>query len=390
MENFEDTQPTKVTPSQQIPAAPDNPTPLPPGGDVPVLPEIVKPPRKPRRWPWVLMGIFLVLASVGLGGYIGYADALQLRSQRQEGQVALAATTQYQLGLAELQKDQLENARTRFEYVIRLDPNFPGAKEKLMEVTLKQAQIKTSTPVVTPTITVTPTPDNRGTEDLFNQAASNVHDKKWDDAINTLDALRKVDKTYRAVDADGYYYIALRNRGVDKITLQANLEGGMYDLAQAELFAPIDRDADGYRTWARLYLTGASFWGVDWPKVLEIFSQIYPSLPNLRDGSGWTAAERYRIAAMSYGDQLMQKGEYCMARDQYANSLTVGNNPKLGPTATAAQKLCSPPTATPKPTTIVPTDAEIPTSEPTIEATTEIPPPAPTNTPETPAPTATP
>jgi cell division septation protein DedD len=156
------------------------------------------------------------------------------------------------------------------------------------------------------------------------------------------------------VEADGLYYIALRNRGVDRIVLQGSLEPGMYDLSLSENFGPMDREAEGYRTWARLYITGASFWEIDWSRVVEIFSQIYPSLPNLRDGSGWTAVERFRLASIGYGDQLMAKNEYCKGRDQYVNALSISEDPKLAPTAAAAQLLCSPPTPTSKPATKTP------------------------------------
>jgi TPR repeat protein len=43
---------------------------------------------------------------------------------------------------------------------------------------------------------------------------------------------------------------------------QGNLEGGAYDLALAERFAPLDVQANSWRELARLYLFGSSFWEV--------------------------------------------------------------------------------------------------------------------------------
>ncbi|NPV77040.1 MAG: hypothetical protein HPY59_11775 [Anaerolineae bacterium] len=326
------------------------------------LPPEIKPseptesPKKPRRWLWILAGLLLVIVLGGVGAFMGYQVAIKARLARQSDQMALLTTTQFQLGVQDLEAKRYNVARQRFEYVIQLDPNFPGAKEKLAETMMAIAMVATSTPVMTPTIAVTPTPDLRGAEELFNTAQQYLRERNWAAAFDTLEALRTEDATYRSIEVDGMYYIVLRYRGVDKIILDGNLEGGMYDLALTERFGPLDKEADSFRTWARLYLTGASFWGVDWQRVVEAFMQIYPSLPNLRDGSGYTAAERFRIASIHYGDQLAAAEDYCGARDQYLNALAIAQDNNLAPTATAVQFICSPPTATPGPTIFVPTE----------------------------------
>jgi len=350
-----ETAPVKT---QIIPPPPGEPT------------EPVEVPKKPKRWKWVLGGVLLVLILGGIGGFIGYRVALQTRISRQSDQVALLTTTQYQLGLQDLEAKRFNVARQRFEYVIKLDPNFPGVQEKLAETMMQIAMVFTPTTVWTPTPDFTPTPDTRGAEEIFNTAQQLVNQQEWAAALDTLDALRNEDSTYRTIEVDGMYYIALRFRGVNKIILDGNLEGGIYDLALTERFGPLDRDADGYRTWARLYMTGASFWGVDWQRVWEAFSQIYPSLPNLHDGSGYTAAERYRIAAVKYGDQLAAAGDFCGARDLYNSALAIAQDGNLAPTATAAQLICAPPTATAAPTSVVlPTETPAPGITPNVTET---------------------
>lgn len=310
---------------------------------------------------WIVLGIVLLLVGGAVGSYLGYSSAIARRMQTYDSQVAQNAATQFQLGLQDFDAKRYENARRRFEYVIQLDPKFPGAADKLTEVMLAAATV--ATPTLQPSPTPSPTPDNRGVEELFNQAGQYARAGQWDAVIQALDLLRKSDITYRAVEADGLYYMALRNRGVEKI-LGGHLEEGMYDLALSERFAPLDKDADGFRTWARLYVTGASFWGVDWPKVIDIFGQIYPSLPNLHDGSGWTAQERYRVALIRYGDALVLKGEYCSAQKQYEAALAISNDSAVARTATEVAATCSPATKTPKPK---PTEITLPTEEaPTV------------------------
>ena len=59
--------------------------------------------------------------------------------------------------------------------------------------------------------------------------------------------------------------------------------------------------------------------------------------------------ERYRMSAIGYGDQLMVELKYCEGYQQYAIAATLGGDTAFQATLSAAQLLCSPPTATPAP-----------------------------------------
>jgi tetratricopeptide (TPR) repeat protein len=352
-------------------------------------PEEPKSAKKPRRWLWVLIGITVLFLTAASGGYAGYRSALTERLAKESENVSQVVMSQFMLGLDDLAAERYEAARDRFEYVIELDPSFPGAADKLAESMLAMAIVNTPTPAPTPTIEISPTPDLRGAEELYDQSVQYLRAKEWDLAIQTLDRLRQEDLAYRTLDVDGMYYIALRYRGVQKIIYEGNLEGGMYDLSLTESFGPLDHEANGFRNWARMYVSGASFWEVDWERVLAFFGQIYPALPNLRDGSNWTAVERFRLASIAYGDELMLAEEYCLAITHYTNALSISDDPTVGPKLEAANQGCFPPeptaapvqnTPTPDPALITPTpdpnevtpDPNEPTPEPS--PTTQIPP----------------
>jgi len=323
---------------------------------------------KIRRRTVVLLGILLVLIAGGIASWFGYQEGVRIRLGNQAGQVALQAATQFQMGVQNQADGLLDLAQQRFEYVISLDPNFPGAQQKLGEV-LMARQI-TIIPTEVPTPTLTPTPDMRGEQDLFAQIVQFLRDSKWTSAITTINALRAKNLGYRTVDVDGLYYIALRGEGLVKIT-NGDLEGGIYDMTLVERFGPLDNFAAGLRTWARLYLNGASFWDVDWEKVLNYFVDIYAAVPNLRDGSGMTAAERYRIALYKYGDQVAASGDYCKAQKYYQQSLAIGNSSTVAPKATESAHNCTGDTSTPHPVSNTPTASSTPT--PTGTALTPIP-----------------
>ena len=114
--------------------------------------------------------------------------------------------------------------------------------------------------------------------------------------------------------------------GIQKIQA-GELEQGLFDLSSAEHIGPLDGEAEGVRSWAALYLSGASFWDVNWQRAIEIFQQIKEAYPYMMDASGMTAIERYRVALYRYGDQIASAGDYCTAYQYYLRSLAVARTP---------------------------------------------------------------
>ncbi|MES0359859.1 MAG: hypothetical protein ABUK20_03015 [Anaerolineales bacterium] len=319
-----------------------------------------------------LIALLLIAATSAYGGYL---SGINERTNFEGTQVAQQVDEQYQLGLQDLEAKRYELARQRFEYVIKLNPNHPGVTEKLALVLLELNT--TATPTHVPTPTLTPTPDMRGAEDLFSHSQILLADQKWTEAIDTLLKLRKDDPDYQTVKVDSMLYVALRNRGVERILREGDLEGGTYDLALAEKFGPLDVEASNMRTWADLYKTGASFWGLDWGQATFYFGQIIVVAPNLRDNTNLTAAERFRIASIKYGDVLAANKEWCLAQIQYEAALSFGSNPSIEPTAIWVTKKCTNSDKKDEP--------RAPEATPTIEApVTEAPPAEPTATVEAP------
>ncbi|UCD40990.1 MAG: hypothetical protein JSV69_10405 [Chloroflexota bacterium] len=341
-------------------------------------------------WPLLitlsLIALLLIAATSAFGGYM---SGINERTNFEVTQVAQQVEEQYQLGLQDVEAKRYELARQRFEYVIQLDPNYPGVTEQLTLVLLEINT--TATPTIVPTPTLTPTPDNRGADELFSQSQILLAEGKWTEAIETLLKLRKDEPEYQTIKVDSMLYVALRNRGVDRILREGDLEGGTYDLALAEKFGPLDVEASNMRTWADLYKTGASFWGLDWGQSAFYFGQIVVVAPNLRDNTNMTAAERFRIASIKYGDVLAAAKEWCLAQQQYEAAFALGDDPSVQPTASWVTQKCSkadqkPDQNQPPPPEPAPTESAAPTESPPAEpAPTESPPaePAPTEAPPT-------
>jgi tetratricopeptide (TPR) repeat protein len=309
-----------------------------------------RPVTKKNRALWKALllasGIVAVIGLAALSGTLaGYRSGVSARQSAVSDMAMLSAKEQYDLAVQDLAESRYEVARQRLEYVLALDPNYSGATDRLAEALAVLYATATPSPIP-PTVTATATRDPRPVQELFSQAQSLVAGGQWDQAIDTLLALRQADPAHQTARVDGMLYISLRQRGVSKIWDQGNLGGGAYDLALAERFAPLDVQANSWRELARLYLFGSSFWEVIPEQAVYYFSQVAAAAPGLRDSSGLTAAERYRLALVQYGDQLAGKGEWCPAQEQYELALSMGADAAIQEKRDNAALKCSPPTPT--------------------------------------------
>jgi tetratricopeptide (TPR) repeat protein len=325
---------------------------------------------KLRLVAWGLFVLLLFALTAFIGGVNGYRSAIITRQDQQKFEEVKYVVEQYELGLLDLEAGRYEIAQQRFEWVLSQDPAFPGAAERLGDARaiLYATATPTATPPPTPTPTLSPTPDLRPIQDLFSSARSRLSDGDWDGVIDTITNLRGVDPAYQVAQVDRMLYIALRNRGVDKILNQGDLEGGSYDLSLAEQFGPLDAEAAYVRGWARLYEYGSAFWGADPQAAVYYFGQVAAAAPYLRDGSNWTAIERYRAVLIQYGDSLASQEQWCTAEDQYRSALAIRVDQDLQDATDHAAYKCAPPTATPTPAptaTITPTATTAATLVPT-------------------------
>ncbi len=337
-----------------------------------------KPIQRSGRGRSFLLTTLIVLVIAAVTVLFGYQQGISIRKHNQTTVVTQQLTEQFQFAADDIQAGRYEIAKQRLEFIITNDPGFPGVKEKLTEVLVLM-----NAPVPTVTPSPVPTPDFSGAEQAYARANQLIAAQDWPGALGALDQMRKLDKTYQQSQVDGMYYFALRNYGYDLIINQGNLEGGIYQLTLAERFGPLDRDTNGLREGARVYLIGASFWELDWAQAIFYFEQAR-NWGNLWDGT-MTSSERYWFASMRYADELYAQGKLCEeneARVYYESAQTIAPLDKV------AQKnyddlmlVCNPATPTidltalVTPTTGVIATTEVPTAIP--ETPTETPTPTP-------------
>ncbi len=301
----DDTQPRKLSGEENpVPAAEE--------------PKTAPPTKKTSRRKSILTGILGFILLIALGGFGGYSSGIKARVNAENANLARDLSQQFSFALVDIQFGRYENARIRLEYIIQKDPNFPGAQEKLTEVL-----VLSNIPTPTPAPTATATPDFSGAENAYARAQELIRAQDWTGALTALDTIRKLDPNYKAAQVDGMYYFALRNKGHDLITKEGNLEGGIYFLTLAERFGPLDNTAIGLRDGARAYLTGASFWELDWEQAASYFEQVAAGWPAMWDGT-MNANQRYVIASLRYAEELFNASEFCAAYDVYSKAAGAG------------------------------------------------------------------
>ncbi len=298
-------------------------------------------PGQPSRLhrPFSILGLsfaFILLVAIALAAYGGYRAGLQQHAQEFRATQTIELQQQYNLGLTDLAGGRYAVAADRFEYILKLDPAYPGASDAL---TRARAALNVT---ATPTRAPIPTPASQSSADWLAAAQQYVAAEDWDSALSQLTALRGADPTYELTQVNQLLFTAFRERGVVRL-LGDEMEGGIFDLTQAEAFGPLDDEAKNYRAWARLYLNAQSFWGLDWPTTLLNLQLLYTLAPNFKDTS-----TKYYQATLHYADQLARAGDQCAAANQYALSQTVFIDQTIADTLATAQVACLlTPTATP-------------------------------------------
>ncbi len=336
-----DDQMNETQPVNPVPDLPDNET---------TTTTVLK--KHGQKW-WVVGGIIAVLVITAMGALGGYFSGIANRKATENNNRALVASMQYQLGVTDLQAGRYGFAKQRFEYVIELDPGFPGVLEKMAEISI--IMNATATPTPAPIPTAAPTLDLSGVENLLAQSKQFLVAKDWSGAISALDAIRKGNPSFKTLEVDGLYFLALKHRGVEKIYQLGKLESGIYDIVLMTRFGPMDVDSRDASEWAVSYIYGASWWGIDFLRVVKDLEVVYTNFPNMQDQGHITAFERYRMALAGVGDQLSLKEKWCDAVPYYFQSLQLGDNEKVAVAYTKANNKC-----------IALTPTETPTVEPVL------------------------
>ncbi len=267
-------------------------------------------------------------------GVAGYYQGLHDREER----TLEIAALHFVRGQQNLQAKKYELAVAEFEYVLQLAPDYPRAGELLAETRRRMNVLPT--PTLPPTVTT-------ATGDLFKQGQTAFQAKQWDRAAELMAQVRAIDPTYEKAAVEDMLFTARYNQGMKQLSAGVLEEGILYlDLA-AEL-RPLDQNAVTQRKLASMYLTATGYWGVNWEKAIERFSELAAIAPNYRD-----TGKRLIEARINYGDQYARQQDYCPAVKIYSDTLRFGVGATVQAKLDDAQQKCAGATPTPVTGTVV-------------------------------------
>ncbi|MGH2627981.1 MAG: hypothetical protein ACRDHY_15180, partial [Anaerolineales bacterium] len=215
-------------------------------------------------------------------------------------------------------------------------------------------------------------------EGIYQQAVAAHSVEDWTGTLEALLALRRIDPAFRLGEVNVLMASALRNRGLGKI-FAGDREQGIYDLALAERFGPLDGQAANWRSTAAFYSFANSYFGLDWATATNLFSQACAA-------GVWDSCYKFAVSARKYAE-LLAGTDPCAASVHYALSLQTLSDAAVAPTATHAASLCLTATALPATGTATETPTPTMTAESATPVPSDTPPIVPTNTP---TPTETP
>ena len=292
-----------------------------------------EPTFEPRRRRNVLIGplglgmlagcfVFFIIAL----GLLGYRDGMQRRAQK----LNEAAALHYTQGLLDMDRGDYERAAAEFEEALRLRRNFPEAEEKLIEARSKASGQPTATP-----------PPQGQAPQLLAEGKAAYDKGNWDEAIQKLDALRRLDPTYEQATAQRLLVGAYTNSGI-KLVNDGSLEEAIRLFNQALTLEPDNPDVQSQLRMATLYQSAISIWGVDWPQTVKRFSALYALKPDYMD-----TAQRLRQANIEAGEAAAKSGAWCEA-EQYDNAaLALATNADVAAQRDDAAHRCAAPTEAP-------------------------------------------
>ncbi len=285
--------------------------------------------KRSQRLRWLISSVVGLIVFLGLGALGGMQAGFSTRLGVERQQRAVEAVVQFKYGSDDLSNGRCDLAVQRFQYVIQLDPSYPGIVDKYAQSMLCAGG--TATPTGAPANGPTPTPDLRGADVIYADAQAQLAAKNWDGLLAALDSLRASYPDYKAIEIDDMYYIGLRNRGVTRILQVGDLEGGIFDLDRAAQIGPLDGEADTYRQWAIAYVVGSSFWEIDWTQVVNYFQPLAAAAPNLHDVNFFTAQDRLATAVVGYAQELIDQAgrfardkQWCSASDAMSQAASYG------------------------------------------------------------------
>ena len=282
-------------------------------------------------------------------GYLAVRDGLRERSQLAQTE----AQERYQKGQTLMAEESIELAIAEFERALKLEPNFPEARQAWREAQrISQLQ-------------PTPTSETRSNAavEIFANAETLLEQENWTEAAQILSQVRDLDPDFQPDNVSDMLFVANYQLGLQRVS-PAQMEDALaaFELALQE--NPDDEDAQAEQAKASLYVQGvAAIEENDSQAAIKVYRQLFR-----QDKAYIDVTERLQQAYEMFGDELADDENWCVAADQYIEANKLKSDISLKVKIDNNQELCEGGTPAPVKTTTPQTKTSTPASRTTPAA----------------------
>lgn len=313
---------------------------------------------------WAGVFLFTLLLAGGvvfMAGFAGWNEGLRVAVNNATATQNSDILTQCERIPQDLQNGNLGLAERRFESLNVFAPPPPCVAQYAPTATAVYLQ-SLPTPTPTPTETPTPTPTEVVVEvtqaiqiaeptpistsasgfnlsALLAEAQQFIAEGKFNEAVDTLEAIAAVDATFETSTVDRLLYQALTSDARNLFRSGRNLAQAVLLTNRAEQYGDVGEL--GYERYiAELYLQAQIYRDVNFPQAIRLLTQIVYQ-QGLTNYMGGEALRQLNTQTVKYADSLALSGDYCAAQAQYDSSLAMFQNLEVSNKRAAVATSCS-------------------------------------------------
>lgn len=298
-------------------------------------------------------GILLIILAVMLGiyvlaAYLGWQSGQQLRAE------VARAEIERQLELAEedIGRENYRLALRRLEWVLEQIPDHSDALALQSQASeaLAAPTVPTPRPSPTPNATSTTTAasldedaagDEAEAEAELRRLRALISEEEWEEAIPAVLAFQRKYPSYQRRETDEMLFEVYVRHG-EALLYTQKVEQGLYYLEQAEALGLLPVEVSDQRQWAELYLSGISFYGVNWDVAIFYFRDLCLAAPFFHD-----ACQKLEAALLARAEQFAAIQEWCPAEPLFAEAFQINGSAETQNRLAQARNGCAGATPTP-------------------------------------------
>jgi hypothetical protein len=301
---------------------------------------------------FLLLAVVTVASAYGAVAYVAWQRGQSIRAERVQTDLQQQLERQMALARSDLDGGNYALVVRRLDWILEHDPGYPGAHGLRSEAhQALNRLLAPPTAVVTTSAPPTATPAAVGTrlpaeEDAAAALAavrSLLENAAWEKAIDALINLQGRFPNYERRLTDQMLYDTYVRYGVEML-YGDQVELGLHYLERAEGLGDLPESVEDQRVWAKLYLQGMAFYGVNWPASIYYLRDLCLAAPFFHNG-----CDRLQAALVAYGDQYVVAQDWCPAVPLYSEALQQNHEADLAGKLVQAREGCLVATATPPP-----------------------------------------